>query len=50
VYAVTGTWDDIGARVRARYAGLLDRVSLRGVEELAPTDPRWSRILRGVTA
>jgi probable F420-dependent oxidoreductase len=50
VYAVTGTWNDIGERVRERYAGLLDRVSLRGVEELAPTDPRWSRILRGVTA
>lgn len=36
VYAVTGAWDDIGARVRERYAGLLDRVSLRGVEEPPP--------------
>jgi probable F420-dependent oxidoreductase len=48
VYAVTGTWDDIGDRVRARYAGLLDRVTLRGVESLPPADPRWLRILKGV--
>ena len=50
VYAVTGTWDDIGVRVRERYAGLLDRVSLRGLEDVPPGDPRWARILKGVTA
>jgi hypothetical protein len=47
---VTGTWSDIGARVRACDAGLLDRVSLRGVEELAPGDSRWAQIPAGVTA
>src|SRR5207244_2419393 len=26
-YAVTGTWDTIGAKIRERYAGLLDRTS-----------------------
>ncbi len=50
VSAATGTWSDIGARVRERDAGLLERVSLRGAEELGPGDSRWAKIPAGAAA
>jgi probable F420-dependent oxidoreductase len=46
-YAVTGTWDEIGARIRERYAGLLDRTAFYQPGR-APSldDPRLPRVVK----
>lgn len=49
-YTVTGTYEDLGERLRRRYAGLLDRVSLYRPLPLAPSDPRWAALVRAVSA
>jgi probable F420-dependent oxidoreductase len=46
-YAVTGTWQDIGRKIRERYAGLLDRTAF--YQPYAPPsldDPRLPRLVK----
>jgi alkanesulfonate monooxygenase SsuD/methylene tetrahydromethanopterin reductase-like flavin-dependent oxidoreductase (luciferase family) len=38
VFAVFGTWEDLGPKLRARYEGLLDRISLYSVRGTSPLD------------
>ncbi len=38
VFATFGTWEDIGRKLRERYDGLLDRISLYSVKGLSETD------------
>jgi probable F420-dependent oxidoreductase len=45
-YAVTGTWETIGARIRERYAGLLDRTSLYRSTQPLLDDPRLPRLVK----
>jgi len=40
-FSVSGTWKELGAKVRARYDGLLDAASLYHTIALASDDPRW---------
>ncbi len=44
-YAVTGTWDTIAARVRERYAGLLDRTAFYTPGQPVVDDPRLPRVV-----
>ncbi|MCC6850458.1 MAG: TIGR03617 family F420-dependent LLM class oxidoreductase [Deltaproteobacteria bacterium] len=46
VYAVTARWDEVAARVRARYEGLLDRVALYLPFRPGDDAERWRRIVR----
>ncbi len=46
VYAVTARWDDVAAKVQARYAGLLDRVALYLPFRPGVDTERWRRIAR----
>jgi len=44
VYAVSGTYDNIGEKVRERFDGLLDRVAFYVPYKAAFDDPTWSRL------
>src|SRR5450432_1016512 len=44
--AVTGTYESIGAKLRERYAGLLDRTSLYQAYESAADEPRHAALVR----
>jgi probable F420-dependent oxidoreductase len=46
VYAVTGTWDDIGAKVKHRFDGLLDRVALSAPYIPGMNEAQWSRLTK----
>lgn len=46
VFATFGTWDDIGRKLRERYSGLLDRISLYSVRGMPPGDPRLRAVVR----
>jgi len=46
VYAVTARWDDVATKVKARYAGLLDRVALYLPFRPGADTERWRRIVR----
>jgi hypothetical protein len=46
VYAVEGTYDEVPALVRRKYAGLIDRVSFYALPTLERTDPAaWRRLM-----
>ena len=45
-YAVTGTWETIGARIRERYTGLLDRTSFYQPDQPGLDDPRLPRVIK----
>jgi probable F420-dependent oxidoreductase len=45
-YAVTGTYADIGRKIRERYAGLLDRTSLYQPYQPGTDDPRLPRLVK----
>ena len=40
VFATFGTWSDIGRKLRERYEGLLDRISLYSMRGMSPADAR----------
>jgi probable F420-dependent oxidoreductase len=46
VYAVTGRWDEVAAKVRARYDGILDRVALYLPFQPGADEERWRHIVR----
>ena len=46
VYAVTARWDDVAAKVQARYAGILDRVALYLPFRPGADTERWRSIVR----
>jgi probable F420-dependent oxidoreductase len=46
VYAVTARWDDVPAKVKARYDGILDRVALYLPFRPDADGERWRRIVR----
>lgn len=43
-YAVTGTWDDIGDKIRTRYDGLLDRVAFYIPYRAGTHDAQWRKL------
>ena len=45
-YAVTGTYDDIGRKLKERYAGLLDRTALYQPYQPGIDDPRLPRLVK----
>ena len=46
-YAVTGTWEDIGRKIRERYAGLLDRTAFyQPGKPPSLEDPRLPRVVK----
>jgi alkanesulfonate monooxygenase SsuD/methylene tetrahydromethanopterin reductase-like flavin-dependent oxidoreductase (luciferase family) len=45
-YAITGTYATIGAQIRERYAGLLDRTSLYQPYQPGLGDPRLPRLVK----
>lgn len=45
VFATFGTWNEIGRKLRERYAGLLDRISLYSVRGISPADPRLRQLI-----
>jgi len=45
-YAVTGTYDTLAARIKERYAGLLDRTALYDPAQPGLDDPRIPRLVR----
>ncbi|HEY5163583.1 MAG TPA: TIGR03617 family F420-dependent LLM class oxidoreductase [Terriglobales bacterium] len=50
-FAVSGSWEDIGAKLRARYEGLLNRVALYAVRGESPLEnPRRLRFVREFNA
>ncbi|MFZ0890709.1 MAG: TIGR03617 family F420-dependent LLM class oxidoreductase [Candidatus Binataceae bacterium] len=46
VYAVAGTFDEIGAKVKARYEGLLDRVGFYIPYRAGVDDAEWRRLTK----
>jgi probable F420-dependent oxidoreductase len=50
VYAVTGTWDDIGQKLRRRYEGLLDRMALSAQYTPGVNEAEWRRLTRQFNA
>jgi probable F420-dependent oxidoreductase len=46
VYALTGTWDDIADKVKARYDGLLDRVAFYVPYRAGVNDAQWRSITK----
>jgi len=46
VYTVTGTWDDIGDKVKKRYEGLLDRVAFYIPYQAGSNDAEWRRVAK----
>jgi probable F420-dependent oxidoreductase len=49
-YAVVGTYDTIGARLKERYAGLLDRTALYQPYQPGLDDPRLPRLVKEFNA
>jgi probable F420-dependent oxidoreductase len=49
-FAVTGTWETIGQRIRERYAGLLDRTAFYQPYPSALDDPRLPRLVKEFNA
>jgi probable F420-dependent oxidoreductase len=45
-FATFGNWEDIGGKLRERYTGLLDRISLYSLRGISPADPRVRRLAR----
>ena len=45
-YAVTGSYATIGARIRERYAGLLDRTAFYQPYQAGLDDPRLPRVVQ----
>ena len=45
-YAVTGSYSNIGQRIKERYAGLLDSVGLYQPWQPGLTDPRWPALVK----
>ena len=48
-FAVTGSWAEIGPRIRERYAGLYDCTQLYPSFSLSLDDPRMAALARGFT-
>ncbi len=48
VFAVTGTWEEIGPAIQARYGDLLQRVTLYTPFRPGEQDEAWQRMLRAV--
>ncbi|HXW92995.1 MAG TPA: hypothetical protein VEK33_20765, partial [Terriglobales bacterium] len=48
VIAVTGTYENIGRKLRERYDGLLDRISLYQPYEVSAEDSRLAALVRAV--
>jgi probable F420-dependent oxidoreductase len=46
VYALTGTFEDIGDKVRARYEGLLDRVAFYIPYRAGASDAAWRKLTK----
>lgn len=46
VFAVTGTWDEIAGRIRAKYDGLLDRVGFYIPYRKGEKADRWAKVIR----
>jgi probable F420-dependent oxidoreductase len=44
VYSVTGTWDDIGEKVKKRYDGLLDRVAFYVPYHAGVNEAEWRKL------
>jgi len=49
VYAVTARWDDVAAKVKSRYDGILDRVALYLPFRPEADGERWRRIVHAFT-
>jgi hypothetical protein len=47
--AISGTYGNIGRKLRERYAGLLDRVSLYQPYEVAISDAQQAELVRQVS-
>ena len=45
-FAVTGTYETVGARLRERYAGLLDRTAFYQPYQADDDDPRLPRLIK----
>jgi probable F420-dependent oxidoreductase len=45
-YAITGTYGDLAEKVKNRYGGLLDRVSLYRDAQPTLNDPRWPALVK----
>ena len=50
VFATFGTWNDLARKLRERYTGLLDRISLYSVRGLPPEDPRLRQFVQDFRA
>jgi hypothetical protein len=46
VFAVTASWNDVAAKVKARYTGILDRVALYLPFRPDADVDRWQQIVR----
>lgn len=46
VFAVTGTWDEIAGRIKAKYDGLLDRVGFYVPYRKGEQTERWAKVIR----
>src|ERR1022692_3795514 len=44
VYSVTGTWDDIGDKLKKRYEGLLDRVAFYMPYQAGKNEAEWRKL------
>ena len=50
VFAVEGTWSNIGHQIRERYRGLLDRITLYLPYRPGERDIQWRRALASLRA
>ena len=50
IYTVSGTFDEIGAKVRARYEGLLDRVAFYIFYRPGEDDAAWRKLTKQFNA
>jgi len=46
VYSVTGTWDDIGDKLKKRYEGLLDRVAFYMPYQAGKNEAEWRKLTK----
>jgi hypothetical protein len=46
VYSVTGTWDDIGDKLKKRYDGLLDRVAFYMPYNPGKNETEWRKLTK----
>jgi hypothetical protein len=46
VYSVSGKWDDIAAKVKTRYEGLLDRVAFYMPYKAGVDEDAWRRLCK----